>query len=77
MMPTAEDDLKEGWQARAIERRAQQMANQLAAELFQEHAEKLEKQTLEQLKAGPQPCVCKPQLSVCKTDCKKPREYSI
>ena len=76
MEPTAEDDLKGGWQERAIERRAQQMANQLAAELLQEHVDEIEKRTLARQKAEPQPCTCKKPTagSKCKPDCDKDRE---
>ncbi|KAJ8734038.1 hypothetical protein PYW07_014589 [Mythimna separata] len=37
--PTLEDDLEEGWQQRAIERRAQQLANKLAGDLINEKTE--------------------------------------
>ncbi|KAJ8734779.1 hypothetical protein PYW08_014029 [Mythimna loreyi] len=47
MEPTPEDDLKEGWQKRAIERRAQQLANKLVKDLYHDKFEHIK-----------QPCDC-------------------
>uniref|UniRef100_UPI00311ABD92 uncharacterized protein LOC110370601 n=1 Tax=Helicoverpa armigera TaxID=29058 RepID=UPI00311ABD92 len=61
LTPDPDDDLKEGWQQRALEKRAQKMATQLAEQLFQERAEQLAQRAKEIVTSGPPPCECKPQ----------------
>lgn len=51
----------EGWQERAIERRAQKLASQLAEDLFKERADQLTKKAKEVINSGPPPCECKPR----------------
>ncbi|XP_047523313.1 uncharacterized protein LOC125061763 isoform X1 [Pieris napi] len=53
-----EDD---GWQERAIERRAQKLATQLAEKLFRERADLMAQKAKDIMNAGPPPCECKPQ----------------
>nr|ADH16742.1 SMC domain protein [Heliothis subflexa] len=62
MVPDHDDDLKEGWEQRALEKRAQKMATQLAEQLFQERAEQLAQRAKEIVTSGPPPCECKPQI---------------
>lgn len=55
------EDTNEGWQERAIERRAQKLATKLAEQLFQERAEQITKKAKEIATKGPPPCECKTQ----------------
>ncbi|CAK1548555.1 unnamed protein product [Leptosia nina] len=57
--PCEEDN--EGWQERAIERRAQKLATQLAEQLFKERADMITQKAKDVMNAGPPPCECKPQ----------------
>ncbi|KAJ0181180.1 hypothetical protein K1T71_003265 [Dendrolimus kikuchii] len=51
----------EGWQERALERKAQKLATQLAEQLFKERAEQLEKRVKDIVASGPPPCECSPK----------------
>lgn len=49
------------WQQKAVERRAQTLANEIAEKMFQNRTEELLRHTKEVLKASvPPPCECKP-----------------
>lgn len=59
MKPGSEDNTEyEGWEQRAVERRAQQLATELAEQLFQEREEELTKRAREIVESGPPPCEC-------------------
>lgn len=58
MTPTLDDDLKEGWQQRAIERRAKKMANQLAEDLFKERSAQVEQRARDIVASGTKACEC-------------------
>lgn len=55
------DETDEGWQERAIERRAQKLASKLAEQLYNERAEQLTKKAKDIVSKGPPPCQCKNQ----------------
>lgn len=59
MIPDTGGPETEGWQERALERRAQKLASKLAEQLFQERADQLTAKAKEIVKAGPTPCECK------------------
>lgn len=59
MIPDTGEVENEGWQERAIERRAQKLANKLAEQLFQERADQLTQQAKDIVASGPPPCECK------------------
>lgn len=61
MIPDPCEIENEGWQERAIERRAQKLATKLAEQLFQERADQLTQQAKDIVSSGPPPCECKPQ----------------
>ncbi|KAF9419223.1 hypothetical protein HW555_004150 [Spodoptera exigua] len=61
-IPGSDDDVREGWEQRALEKRAQKMASQLAEQLFQERAEQLAQRAKEIVTSGPPPCECKPHI---------------
>ncbi|XP_045530136.1 uncharacterized protein LOC123717912 isoform X1 [Pieris brassicae] len=54
-------DEDDGWQDRAIERRAQKLATKLAEQLFRERADLMAQKAKDIMNAGPPPCECKPQ----------------
>ncbi|XP_059049333.1 ATP-binding cassette sub-family C member 4-like [Achroia grisella] len=54
----------EGWQERALKRKAQKLATKLAEQMFQERAEQLAQQAKNIVSSGPPPCECKPQSAV-------------
>ncbi|XP_022829083.1 uncharacterized protein LOC111358254 isoform X2 [Spodoptera litura] len=60
LTPGPEDDVRQGWEQRALEKRAQRMATQLAEQLFQERAEQLALKAKEIVTTGPPPCECSP-----------------
>ncbi|CAH0722569.1 unnamed protein product, partial [Brenthis ino] len=55
------DETDEGWQERAIERRAQKLASKLAEQLYNERAEQFTKKAEDIVSKGPPPCQCKNQ----------------
>ncbi|XP_038209551.1 uncharacterized protein LOC119830563 [Zerene cesonia] len=61
MIPDPGEEENEGWQERAIERRAQKLATELAEQLFQERADRLTQRAKDIMTSGPPPCECKPQ----------------
>ncbi|XP_072936271.1 uncharacterized protein [Epargyreus clarus] len=61
ILPEPGDAECEGWQERALERRAQKMASQLAEQLFQERADELVQRAKHIVSSGPPPCECRPQ----------------
>lgn len=65
MAPGSQDDLKEGWEKRAIERRAQKLAAQLAEELYEQRADELAKRAKTIVTSGPPPCECSKRGSTC------------
>lgn len=48
------------WQQKAVERRAQILANEIAEKMFQDRADEFLRHTKEVLRQGPPPCECKP-----------------
>ncbi|XP_053600748.1 uncharacterized protein LOC128669719 [Plodia interpunctella] len=58
-IPDTDTMNNEGWQERAIERRAQKLANRLAEQLFEERADELVQRAKDVVKSGPPPCECK------------------
>lgn len=62
MTPGPDDDVTEGWEQRALEKRAQKMATQLAEQLFQERAEQLTQKAKDIVTSGPPPCECGPRI---------------
>ncbi|CAB3237242.1 unnamed protein product [Arctia plantaginis] len=69
MTPGPQDDLKEGWEKRAIERRAQKLAAQLAEELYEKRADELAKRAKTIVTSGPPPCECSKRGSTCAFPC--------
>lgn len=64
MIPDPGEVENEGWQERAIERRAQKLATKLAEQLFQERADQLTQRAKDIVSSGPPPCECKPQTGI-------------
>ncbi|CAG4922476.1 unnamed protein product [Colias eurytheme] len=60
LSPDPGEDDNEGWQQRAIERRAQTLATELAEQLFQERADRITQKAKDIMASGPPPCECKP-----------------
>nr|UAX26432.1 ATP-binding cassette C subfamily [Galleria mellonella] len=64
VIPDPEEVENEGWQERALERKAQKLATKLAEQMFQERAEQLVQRAKDIVSSGPPPCECKPQSAV-------------
>lgn len=59
LVPDPGEEMNEGWEQRAIERRAQTLAAELAEKLYEERAESLKQKFKEIVAGGPPPCECK------------------
>ncbi|XP_045761292.1 uncharacterized protein LOC123864713 [Maniola jurtina] len=59
LIPDPREEVTEGWEQRAVERRAQQLATKLAEQMFEERAEELKQKAKDIVSGGPPPCECK------------------
>ncbi|XP_039745503.1 multidrug resistance-associated protein 4-like [Pararge aegeria] len=58
LIPDPGEDENEGWEQRAIERRAYKLATKLAEQLFEDRAEELKQKAKDIVSSGPPPCAC-------------------
>ncbi|CAH2267217.1 jg2945 [Pararge aegeria aegeria] len=58
LIPDSGEDENEGWEQRAIERRAYKLATKLAEQLFEDRAEELKQKAKDIVSSGPPPCAC-------------------